>query len=228
MLAWLAFTRAPGQAIPMREAIAVIDDTSQPAAVRAAAVMAISFAQAEQPRAWAKLHEIARQPDHPGFPSAVSRLADIGEEFTLAHLRRVASIAGASPQAKLLGRADRAAREPHRAGTRRARGEERASPPRAHRLGRSRMRHPSRPSAARGRRTYLAARITNPEVRAIIEQIERSYEPAPGIDPYEGPTRQPRRRPARPRAAVREPGARSLRGEVTTGMGLRANKRQRR
>ena len=90
-LAWIAL----GQAVrgdvgedrlgPARF-LAAIDDEREDARVRRAALMALSQRADWDPRAWLELHRIALEPDHAAWATAVDRLRDVGDEFTLEQL----------------------------------------------------------------------------------------------------------------------------------------------
>jgi hypothetical protein len=62
----------------------VMDDAKETAAIRESALMA--FSSISHPQVYVRLHELALETDHPAWPAAISRLNDIGDEFTLEHL----------------------------------------------------------------------------------------------------------------------------------------------
>jgi hypothetical protein len=65
----------------------VMDDPKESASIRESALMA--FSSIHHPQVYVRLHEIALETTHPAWPAAVSRLNDLGNEFTLEHLKRV-------------------------------------------------------------------------------------------------------------------------------------------
>jgi hypothetical protein len=65
----------------------VMDDAKETAAIRESALMA--FSSISHPQVYVRLHELALETDHPAWPAAISRLNDIGDEFTLEHLNRL-------------------------------------------------------------------------------------------------------------------------------------------
>ena len=80
----LACVRLPASEIPVAALEGLIDDVAEQASVRAAAVLAASYAPGPEP--WLRLHGIAAEPRHVGWSAAVSRLADLGDEFSVERL----------------------------------------------------------------------------------------------------------------------------------------------
>ena len=58
-----------------------MDDAKETAAIRESALMA--FSSISHPQVYVRLHELALETDHPAWPAAISRLNDLGDEFTL-------------------------------------------------------------------------------------------------------------------------------------------------
>jgi hypothetical protein len=65
----------------------VTSDPKEPPAVREAALMAYSYFR--HPDVYLKLHVLALQTKHPAWSAAVSRLGEVGNDFTLQHLDRL-------------------------------------------------------------------------------------------------------------------------------------------
>jgi len=65
----------------------VIDDPNETAKIREAALMAFSYF--DHPRVFVKLHNVARDTDHPSWKAAVSRLGDFGSGFTIIYLQQL-------------------------------------------------------------------------------------------------------------------------------------------
>ncbi|MDA0590115.1 MAG: hypothetical protein O2820_19250 [Planctomycetota bacterium] len=66
---------------PISELLTVADDPTESDVIRESAFMAYSCFS--HPSVWVKLHDVAATPAHPGWRVAVSRLASIGNSFTL-------------------------------------------------------------------------------------------------------------------------------------------------
>jgi hypothetical protein len=84
--AFLTYTRMR-QFVPLDATERALNDDKERPKVREAALMAFSFAQ--HPRVYAKLHALALTPGHPIWRAAVSRLGDLGDGFTLLHLKNL-------------------------------------------------------------------------------------------------------------------------------------------
>ncbi len=91
--AYLAYTHvAPAlEARPhvLEEFLEVVDSAGEPAALREAALLALSYFG--HPSVFVKLLRIAAQPEHPAWRAALSRLGDLGHDFTLVQLDRLAA-----------------------------------------------------------------------------------------------------------------------------------------
>jgi hypothetical protein len=102
--AYLAFTSFPEAVDPknplLDEFEPVVDDVKQAGEIRKAALLALSYV--DHPRAFLKLHHIARDPGHPGWRVAISRLNDLGNGFTLDRLARVPEEKLAAEDVKML------------------------------------------------------------------------------------------------------------------------------
>lgn len=99
--AYLAFSRVPAQFIPH----GVFLDRArrvQHAPERGWALLAFSYAG--HPRVFSVLHEYARQPENAAWQSAVSRLGDIGNGFTVAWLAALKEAELGEPARDLLAR----------------------------------------------------------------------------------------------------------------------------
>jgi hypothetical protein len=89
---YLAFTHFrysnvnPGD-IPYREFTNAANSINEPPAIREAALMAYSYY--DHPEVYLKLLRVARETDHPGWNAAVSRLFDLGNDFTLKYLQQI-------------------------------------------------------------------------------------------------------------------------------------------
>src|SRR5262245_27680278 len=90
---------------PVDEFRQVMDNKKETPAIREAALMA--FSALGHPQVYVRLHEMALETDHVAWQAAISRLNDIGDEFTLEHLDRV--------DRSRLGRKDLELLEKHRA-----------------------------------------------------------------------------------------------------------------
>ncbi len=64
----------------------MMDDVKETSAIREAALMAFSYCK--HPQVYVRLHSLLDEPDHPAWPSAISRLNDMANEFTLEHYDR--------------------------------------------------------------------------------------------------------------------------------------------
>jgi hypothetical protein len=104
--AFLAFTHFGAQLAskesPVDEIRKVLDDPKEPVAIREAALMA--FSALDHPQVYIRLHELALETGHPAWRAAVSRLYDIGNEYTLDHLNRLDKTRLTEPDADLLER----------------------------------------------------------------------------------------------------------------------------
>jgi hypothetical protein len=69
--------------------IATIESELESNQVRSAAFLALSYRAIDQPRAWALLHTVARSPGHPAWETSLTRLADLGDGFSLEWLEGV-------------------------------------------------------------------------------------------------------------------------------------------
>jgi hypothetical protein len=85
---------------PVDEFRKVLDDAKEPAVIREAAVMA--FSSFGHPQVAVRLHELARESTHPGWRAAISRLNDLGDEFTLQHLSQIDKSRLAATDAEVL------------------------------------------------------------------------------------------------------------------------------
>jgi hypothetical protein len=72
---------------PVAEFARVMDDPAETPAIREAALLAFSWLR--HPRVYVRLHEVALETAHPAWSAAISRLNDLGNEFTVEHLGRV-------------------------------------------------------------------------------------------------------------------------------------------
>lgn len=81
----LAFSHFQPDEVPWEELRRTLRDDSIEVSRREAALLGLSYA----PRAiaYVELHEIVSNPDHPLWAAALSRLGDLGDAFTLEHLR---------------------------------------------------------------------------------------------------------------------------------------------
>lgn len=79
--ACLAFGHLPSRDVPMDVLLALAEDTDRDATVRDAAFLAATYG----PRipVYVTLHEVVRDPGHPSWEAALSRLAERGDGFTL-------------------------------------------------------------------------------------------------------------------------------------------------
>jgi hypothetical protein len=89
--AYLAFTHfaihIDPKASPMDDFAAVANDPKEPRAAREAALLAFTYFP--HPKVYLELHRLALEPAHPGWRAAISRLGDLGNDFTLAHLNKL-------------------------------------------------------------------------------------------------------------------------------------------
>ena len=83
--AYRAFTHMPQQ-IPVDEFNADVN-SGRPAEDRSMALLALSYSP--HPMVFAKLHKIALDPRHPAWSVAISRLRELGNGFTLQHLKEL-------------------------------------------------------------------------------------------------------------------------------------------
>jgi hypothetical protein len=95
--ALLTATMLAPKLVPIGAVIDMARDAAEAPRVREAAVMALTFAF-ESPRAWAEVHRVIGDPAHPGFKVAVSRLGDVGDEFSYQRLVMAESKAGADAE----------------------------------------------------------------------------------------------------------------------------------
>lgn len=95
----LACIRLAPDDIPASALDALVEDENEPPDVRAAAVLAVSYVPGNE--RWLWLHTIAAQPAHVGWSAAVSRLADVGDEFSVKRLEALPSDALDAPATKL-------------------------------------------------------------------------------------------------------------------------------
>ncbi len=86
--ACLAFTHFPAQDIPDGELATLAKRANAPPAVRELAFLAASYGR--HPRAWVRLHLPALDPTHPHWRAALSRLAEVGDAFTVDYLAPLA------------------------------------------------------------------------------------------------------------------------------------------
>jgi hypothetical protein len=84
--ALLAYTHNLWPAPPAAEFGRVVADPKEPAGVREAALLALSYQ--DDPMVYATLLNLADDPAHPAWKAAVSRLGDIGDGFAIEHLSR--------------------------------------------------------------------------------------------------------------------------------------------
>ncbi len=92
-----AFSRLPGELVPHRDFIAVMNDTEASAADRETALLAAS--QSTHPEVYLLLLRIAGDPAHPAWKAAVSRLGDRGDPFTLERLEAIQARKDLAPEA---------------------------------------------------------------------------------------------------------------------------------
>lgn len=90
-LTWIALGQAPRGAIGEdrlghAQFLVAVDDEREDERVRRAASMALSQRAEWDPRAWLVLQRVALDPDHVAWATAVDRLRDVGDEFTLEQL----------------------------------------------------------------------------------------------------------------------------------------------
>jgi hypothetical protein len=85
---------------PVAEFRKVMDDPRETPAIREAALMA--FSSYGHPQVYVRLHEVALETAHPAWQAAVSRLYDVGNEFTLDHLKRLDKTRLPAREAELL------------------------------------------------------------------------------------------------------------------------------
>ncbi len=83
--AYLAHANLPSELIPRARLLAAARDPSRPDRVREAALLGVSYA--DHPEVYLALHHVAMAPGHPAWRAAVSRLGDVGDEFTLTQTR---------------------------------------------------------------------------------------------------------------------------------------------
>lgn len=82
--ACLAFSHVPAGTTQRRRLVAILRDEGESPAVREAALLGVSYTR--HPDVYLTLHELALRPDHPAWKAAVSRLGDVGDDFSLALL----------------------------------------------------------------------------------------------------------------------------------------------
>jgi hypothetical protein len=89
--ALLAFTQFGGgldpKDCPIGDFREVMEDAKETLAVREAALLA--FSSLSHPQVYVRLHELALETAHPLWRGAVSRVNDVGNEFSLDHLNRL-------------------------------------------------------------------------------------------------------------------------------------------
>jgi hypothetical protein len=72
---------------PVDEFRKTMDDPAEAAVIRESAMVAFSYFR--HPQVYVRLHELALETTHPAWRAAISRLNDIGNEFTLEHLTQL-------------------------------------------------------------------------------------------------------------------------------------------
>lgn len=92
--AFATLTVLPGHLLPMELLLRRAENGSDE--LRRLATSALSFVT--HPRAWFELHRIALDPAHPASASAMLRLGDVGDAWTLAQLQAAAARTGAEPE----------------------------------------------------------------------------------------------------------------------------------
>ncbi len=104
--ACLAYGSRPADEVPLAALEARASDEAETPAVRAAAVLGLSYATS--PAAYGVLLRIATTPAHPAWRAAVSRLGDLDDGFALEAWKGLdAAAAGAAAQAVLAAQAER-------------------------------------------------------------------------------------------------------------------------
>lgn len=89
--AYLAYTyfadSLPAKSQPVDEFRKVVDDAEEAPAIREAALMA--YSHLDHPQVYVHLHELVLDTNHPAWSALISRLYDLGNEFTLEHLKQI-------------------------------------------------------------------------------------------------------------------------------------------
>lgn len=83
--AFLAYTGIPSLLIPRAEFLNVSKDINKSNKIREAAFMAFTFS--DHPSVYAEIHQLASEPLDPCWRTAISRLGDLGDDFSLFYLK---------------------------------------------------------------------------------------------------------------------------------------------
>jgi hypothetical protein len=76
----LEFSQFPADQVPHQELLALADDISLAVEDRRVAMLAATYSR--RPEVYLRVHEVLRDPRHPGFLAVVNRMAAIGDEYS--------------------------------------------------------------------------------------------------------------------------------------------------